>query len=115
MFRFLSQLVALVLAVGFIANAQCAASCLFTRGSLSAHACCKHGKASQPKPCANRVSPFKDAVLKARANAEMPQFTAYPASLAAVSPLPQMAGASVSELPLNHPPGPPPLLCVLRI
>jgi hypothetical protein len=113
--RLLSQVVALVLALGFIANAQCAAACVLRVDHTATHACCKRGKGTQTKQCANRVQWFKDAVLKGRACAETPEFTAHTASAEAFNPLGQTARASFTPQEHTRAPDPPLALRVLRV
>jgi hypothetical protein len=58
MHRRLAQIVALILAMAGIVNAQCLASCVMPSASTSDHACCPHHKNSGA-PCSHSTAEMR--------------------------------------------------------
>jgi hypothetical protein len=104
------------LAFTFVANAQCAASCLsFTSDDQVIHDCCKPKKTPDTKQCLNRTKAPTDAIVKTKSNPERPCQEAVPAAVVTIGYLPQGANPNRS-LDLHHPPlAHAPSLTILRI
>jgi hypothetical protein len=119
MLRFYRQFVVVLLVLGFVAGAQCAASCLAASNRFeSKHACCKHhgeSRHGESGHCANISVPYGGVILKVRTGVNSSPLAAIFVSHPAISSLLQIVDERAVLCDFAAPQSPPLPLSVLRI